>query len=77
MCQARESNVLVSLYRYNPEVDDKPRMQDYEIELPGGKDLMVLDVLELLKRQDPSIAYRRSCREGVNCMRKVSHSLRL
>jgi len=57
--------VLVSLYRYNPEVDSKPRMQDYEIELPAGKDLMVLDVLELLKRQDPSISYRRSCREGV------------
>src|SRR5690606_23305109 len=40
-------------------------MQDYEVDLPAGKDLMVLDVLELLKRQDPSIAYRRSCREGV------------
>ena len=57
--------MLVSLYRYKPEVDSKPRMQDYEIELPAGKDLMVLDVLELLKRQDPSISYRRSCREGV------------
>lgn len=40
-------------------------MQDYELELPAGKDLMVLDVLELLKRKDPSISYRRSCREGV------------
>jgi succinate dehydrogenase / fumarate reductase iron-sulfur subunit len=40
-------------------------MQDYEVEIPAGKDLMVLDVLELLKRKDPSIAYRRSCREGV------------
>jgi len=57
--------VLVSLYRYNPETDAKPSMQDYELELPEGKDLMVLDVLELLKRQDPSISYRRSCREGV------------
>jgi succinate dehydrogenase / fumarate reductase iron-sulfur subunit len=27
--------------------------------------LMVLDVLELLKAQDESLAYRRSCREGV------------
>ena len=26
---------------------------------------MVLDVLELLKSQDPSLTYRRSCREGV------------
>lgn len=60
-----KDNVLVSLYRYNPETDTKPLMQDYELDLPAGKDLMVLDVLELLKRKDPSIAYRRSCREGV------------
>ena len=35
------------------------------LELPKGRDLMVLDVLERLKEQDPSLAYRRSCREGV------------
>jgi len=57
--------MLVSIYRYNPEKDDAPYMQDYEIDLPEGKDLMVLDVLNLLKAQDPSISYRRSCREGV------------
>ncbi|MAF15611.1 MAG: succinate dehydrogenase iron-sulfur subunit [Marinomonas sp.] len=57
--------MLVSIYRYNPEKDDAPYMQDYEVELPAGKDLMVLDVLNLLKAQDPSISYRRSCREGV------------
>lgn len=57
--------MLVSIYRYNPEVDDAPYMKDYQIELPVGKDLMVLDVLNLLKAQDPSISYRRSCREGV------------
>ena len=55
----------VSVYRYNPEADAKPHMQDYAVELPDGKDLMVLDVLELLKAEDPSLAYRRSCREGV------------
>jgi succinate dehydrogenase / fumarate reductase, iron-sulfur subunit len=57
--------VLVSIYRYNPETDSKPGMQDIEIELPAGKDMMVLDVLELVKRKDPSVSYRRSCREGV------------
>jgi succinate dehydrogenase / fumarate reductase iron-sulfur subunit len=55
----------VSVYRYNPETDAKPRMQDYDVDLPAGKDLMVLDVLELLKADDPSLTYRRSCREGV------------
>ena len=55
----------VSIYRYNPETDNEPRMQDFTLEIPGGKDLMVLDVLELLKEKDPSVTYRRSCREGV------------
>ncbi|HWK55348.1 MAG TPA: succinate dehydrogenase iron-sulfur subunit [Hyphomicrobiales bacterium] len=57
--------MLVSIYRYNPETDTQPRMQDYQIDLPPGKDLMVLDVLQLVKDQDATLAYRRSCREGV------------
>jgi succinate dehydrogenase / fumarate reductase iron-sulfur subunit len=54
----------VSVYRYNPETDTAPYMKDYQIDT-GGKDLMVLDVLALVKEQDTSLAYRRSCREGV------------
>lgn len=57
--------MLVSVYRYNPETDSKPSMREYQIELPEGKDLMVLDVLQLIKNQDPTLGYRRSCREGV------------
>ena len=55
----------VSVYRYNPDTDETPRMQEMSISLPEGRDLMVLDVLELLKAQDPTLTYRRSCREGV------------
>jgi len=55
----------VSIYRYDPDRDESPRMEQLELDLPEGRDLMVLDVLELLKAEDPSIAYRRSCREGV------------
>ncbi|MCH8141944.1 MAG: succinate dehydrogenase iron-sulfur subunit [Proteobacteria bacterium] len=55
----------VSVYRYNPDVDEVPEMRTSALELPEGKDLMVLDVLELLKAQDPTLSYRRSCREGV------------
>ncbi len=57
--------MLVSVYRYNPETDLKPYMQEVDVELPEGKDLMVLDVLQLVKDEDASVAYRRSCREGV------------
>ena len=56
--------MLVSIYRYNPETDREPYMEDFEIDTQG-KDLMVLDVLELVKDLDTSVAYRRSCREGV------------
>lgn len=54
----------VSVYRYNPDTDQEPYMQDYEVDTQG-KDLMVLDVLEMLKAQDVTLSYRRSCREGV------------
>ena len=55
----------VSVYRYDPDEDAAPYMQDFDIELPAGKDLMVLDVLALLKERDETVSYRRSCREGV------------
>lgn len=57
--------MLVSLYRYNPETDNTHYMQDFDVDVPGGRDLMVLDVLERVKEMDPTVSYRRSCREGV------------
>ena len=56
--------LTVSIYRYNPEIDQEPYMQDFEFDAQG-KDLMVLDVLEKLKVEDPTLVFRRSCREGV------------
>ena len=55
----------VSVYRFNPETDNRPYMKDYTVEIPEGRDLMVLDIMALIKEQDPSVTYRRSCREGV------------
>ncbi|MBL1377988.1 succinate dehydrogenase iron-sulfur subunit [Zobellella iuensis] len=57
--------ITISVYRYNPETDSAPHMKDYSLEVPQGSDMMVLDALLLLKEQDPSLAFRRSCREGV------------
>ena len=54
----------VSMYRYNPEQDKFPYMKKYKIDKPA-RDIMVLDLLHLLKEEDESISYRRSCREGV------------
>lgn len=57
--------MLVRIYRYLPEQDNAPRMQDYRFDLQVGEDMMVLDLLEHLKAQDSTLTYRRSCREGV------------
>ena len=53
-----------SIYRYNPETDAKPYMQDYTVEI-GPKDIKLLDVLTKLKAMDDTLSYRRSCREGI------------
>ena len=55
----------ISVYRYDPEKDKAPYIEAFDIDMPEGRDLMVLDVLELIKERDPSVSYRRSCREGV------------
>ena len=58
--------LTLSIYRYNPEVDDKPYMKEYEISIPKKSDPMLLSLLERLKaEQDATLSYRRSCREGV------------
>ncbi|HEY0923505.1 MULTISPECIES: succinate dehydrogenase iron-sulfur subunit [Rheinheimera] len=57
--------LVFSVYRYNPDVDKAPRMQEYTLDNPEGRDMMVLDALIKLKEQDPSLSFRRSCREGV------------
>lgn len=53
------------IYRYNPETDKKPYMQEFDLDIPEGSDKMLLDVLVDLKEQDPTLSFRRSCREGV------------
>lgn len=54
-----------NIYRYNPETDSEPRMQEYTLEgvKPGE---MLLDALLRIKaEQDATLGMRRSCGEGV------------
>lgn len=63
---AAQSRVLkVSVYRYNPETDAAPYMRDYEVNTQDCQGVMILDVLNAIKIQDPTLGYRRSCSEGV------------
>ena len=55
-----------NIYRYNPETDPGPRMQAFELpDADLDREMMLLDALLLLKAQDETLAFRRSCGEGV------------
>lgn len=54
-----------SIYRYNPEISETPHLDLYDIDLDTCGP-MVLDALIKIKNEiDPTLAFRRSCREGV------------
>jgi succinate dehydrogenase / fumarate reductase iron-sulfur subunit len=55
-----------SIFRFQPENDPKPYMQEYELPdsevVPG---MMLLAALIRLKEMDETLSFRRSCQEGV------------
>ncbi|MGA0582914.1 MAG: succinate dehydrogenase iron-sulfur subunit [Castellaniella sp.] len=57
--------VKFEIYRYDPDKDERPYMQKFEVELQPT-DKMLLDAILRIKNElDDSLALRRSCREGV------------
>ena len=53
------------IYRYDPENGQNPRWDTYDVDV-GSCGPMVLDALIFIKNtMDPTLAFRRSCREGV------------
>ncbi len=55
---------IFKIYRYDPDKDIRPDMQTLPLTLDGSE-RMLLDALIKLKEIDPSVSFRRSCREGV------------
>ncbi len=57
--------VKFKIYRYDPDSEAPPRMQDIEVTLEPT-DKMLLDAIMRIKQTtDDSLSIRRSCREGV------------
>ena len=53
------------IYRYDPENGKKPTWDTYQVDMSKVGPMM-LDVLIYIKNEiDPTLAFRRSCREGV------------
>ncbi|URJ28421.1 succinate dehydrogenase iron-sulfur subunit [Candidatus Blochmannia vicinus (nom. nud.)] len=57
--------IKFSIYRYHPEHNNNPYMKNYTLNLLHAKNMTLLDALIKLKEQDPTLTFRRSCREGV------------
>lgn len=63
--QAQTNIKKFQIYRWNPDNPQKPQLQEYEINLKECGP-MVLDALIKIKNEiDPSLTFRRSCREGI------------
>lgn len=58
------SKITLEVFRYNPENDEEPSFQSYEV--PCNKDWVILDALNYIKDElDGTLSFRWSCRMGV------------
>ena len=65
MATADTVEVELRVKRYNPETDEKPHWQTFEVEVKAFRSV-VLDALHAVKwEQDGTLAFRRSCAHGV------------
>lgn len=58
-------NIKFLIYRYHPEINKNPYMQSYILSATNIQEMTLLDALIKLKEIDPTLTFRRSCREGV------------
>jgi fumarate reductase iron-sulfur subunit len=75
---AAAKTITVSVTRFDPARDERPRLQSYEV--PLHDDWVVLDALNWIKSNaDGSVTYRWSCRMGIcgSCGMNVNGQPRL
>lgn len=62
----KSRKMTFSIYRFDPESNKPPYMQDFVVDTATIKGTMLLNALETIKeQQDPTLGFRRSCGEGV------------
>ena len=53
------------VYRYDPDSGENPRYDTFEIELDSCGPMVLDALIKMKSEQDPSLTFRRSCREGI------------
>jgi len=55
-----------SIYRWSPDrPTEKPTMQEYQLDLNATGPMMLDALIRIKNELDPSLTFRRSCREGI------------
>ena len=62
--KTENTTMRFKIYRYNPETDKEPYMQDYVLD-NVTPDMMLRDALLKIKAEDETLSFRHSCGEGV------------
>merc|ERR1712100_248763 len=55
----------VEIYRFNPDKDDGPKTQTYEVDLNACGPMTLDLLLKIKNEQDSTLTLMRSCREGI------------
>ena len=53
------------IYRWNPDDEENPRIDTYQIDLEDCGPMVLDAVIKIKNEIDPTLTFRRSCREGV------------
>ncbi|MFX0204154.1 MAG: 2Fe-2S iron-sulfur cluster-binding protein [Candidatus Hodarchaeota archaeon] len=57
---------IITLFRFDPSVDDEPRYETYEVPYEVWFDRKVIDVLRYVQQNiTPGLAFRESCYQGL------------
>jgi succinate dehydrogenase / fumarate reductase iron-sulfur subunit len=53
------------VYRYDPDSGENPRYDTFEIDIDKCGPMVLDALLKMKNEQDPTLTFRRSCREGI------------
>ena len=64
------------VYRYDPDTDETPRTDTYEVHLKSCGPMMLDALIKIKNEIDPTLTFRRSCREGIcgSCSMNINGS---
>ncbi|MBX2825476.1 MAG: succinate dehydrogenase iron-sulfur subunit [Gammaproteobacteria bacterium] len=54
-----------SIYRYDPDTGDNPRVDTFDVDMDTCGPMVLDAMIKIKSEQDVTLAFRRSCREGI------------